>query len=238
MTLAWIEHVIEHNWSRVQQSITEGEQEITSRAPMVTLDSLLDNVGRADEYGEQRRRDEPESAQQILPPAKATTRQEASITNVTQATAAMAVAAINGAATATTDMLMWFLTGTGRPGSTDIEERGQPTEPSVRTVRVGNLSAALIEEAGTSGETLAITHDRELIGIMVPVTTGLIEYLVEQNLTRVLYNISWGEKEVATEKPFATLDQVTSERTVKAPSSATATEKKKPRRSVPARERR
>ena len=84
-------------------------------------------------------------------------------------------------------------------------------EPSARTVRIGDLSAGLIEEAGRGGQTLAITHDRELIGIVIPVTQELVQFVIEQNISRVLYNISLGEKQIGTDEELATLDQALGE---------------------------
>jgi hypothetical protein len=225
MTLTWIEHVIEHNWSRVQQSITEGETDIAAAAPMVTLDRLLANTGRAGEGGEQRS-DQTPSAGYLSRPADLAARRQPSVGNVTQAAAAAAVSAISGAATATADALKWLWPAAGRPAPADTGEEGKPARPSVRTVRVGDLSATLIEEAGAQRESLALTHDRELIGIMVPVTPRLVEYLVEQNITRVLYNIELGEKEVAAEIPFTTPTDVAAKRTVHVGSPAVSAERK------------
>ena len=79
---------------------------------------------------------------------------------------------------------------------------------SALTVRIGDLTANLIEEAGASGRTLAITHDRELIAIVIPVTRDLVEFLLEQNMSRVLYNVGLAEKEMRTASPMTSLDQV------------------------------
>lgn len=78
----------------------------------------------------------------------------------------------------------------------------------VRTVRVGDLSGREIELAGEMGQTLALTNDRVLIGIVVPVTPGLVEFLVEENITRVMYNITCGEQEIASQDSLTTLEQV------------------------------
>jgi hypothetical protein len=88
------------------------------------------------------------------------------------------------------------------PGSAE-----ELAEPSVHTVRIGELSAERIEQAGAAGQTLALTHDRELVGIVIPVTQGLVEFLIEQNMSRVLYNIGLGEKQLTTPDKMTTLDQ-------------------------------
>ena len=56
------------------------------------------------------------------------------------------------------------------------------------------------------GQTLALTHDRELIGIVIPVTQNLVHFLIEQNISRVLYNIDVGEKELTLPGALTTLD--------------------------------
>lgn len=75
---------------------------------------------------------------------------------------------------------------------------GAPARPPVRTVRIGDLTARVIGEAGVAGQTLAITHDRQLTGIIVPVTRDLVEFLLEENMSRVLYSIAEAEKQVRT----------------------------------------
>jgi len=93
------------------------------------------------------------------------------------------------------------------PGALD----GSPAQSSARTVRIGDLTATLIEKAGTAGHSLAVTHDRELIAIVIPVTRNLVEFLLEQNMSRLLYNVGLGEKEIAAERPLTTLESLTSE---------------------------
>jgi hypothetical protein len=61
-------------------------------------------------------------------------------------------------------------------------------------MRIGDLSAAEIEKAGVNGQALAVTHDRTLIGILIPVTQGLVQFLIERNISSVLENIRHGEE--------------------------------------------
>lgn len=84
---------------------------------------------------------------------------------------------------------------------------GREPEPPVLTVRIGDLTAALIEKAGAAGQTLAVTHDRELTGIVIPVTRDLVQFLLEQNMSRVLYNIGLAEKQIRTADAFVSLDR-------------------------------
>jgi antitoxin (DNA-binding transcriptional repressor) of toxin-antitoxin stability system len=82
------------------------------------------------------------------------------------------------------------------PGSGDPQE-GAWAEPSVvRPMRIGDLSAAQIEKAGVSGQTLAVTHDGDLIGILIPVTQGLVQFLIERNISTVLDDIRRGEERI------------------------------------------
>ena len=81
-------------------------------------------------------------------------------------------------------------------GSAGDQESGQAEPSVVRPIRIGDLSAAQIEKAGVNGQTLAITHDRRLIGILIPVTQGLVQFLIERNISRVLHNIRHGEEQL------------------------------------------
>jgi antitoxin (DNA-binding transcriptional repressor) of toxin-antitoxin stability system len=180
VTQAWVEHLIEYNWSRVRQSVVEGEQEMAAGTPMTTLDGLLADAGGQKPAGTDAAPGQHPDPQAML------------------AAAAVTALALGG-----------------YPGELPEKDAAGPqarVSPTVRTVRVGDLSAKLIEEAGAEGQTLALTNDRVLVGIVVPVTRGLVEFLVEQNMSRVLYNIALGEKEMSEGgEPLTTLDQVTRE---------------------------
>jgi antitoxin (DNA-binding transcriptional repressor) of toxin-antitoxin stability system len=183
VTQAWVEHLIDRNWSHVRQSIAEGEEAMASGTPMLTVDDV---AAQADAYGygEVRRPGTPERLAVPL------------------------VAAMVGGSVMqppetreTVERLQALLNPLD-------QAEGSPSEPSVQTVRIGDLSAARIERAGAEGQTLALTHDRELVGIVIPVTRGLVEFLIEQNMSRVLYNIGLGEKQLMTPDKMTTLDQV------------------------------
>jgi len=181
---AWIEHLIDYNWSHVRQSIGEGEQAIASQAPMAALDDVLT---RADPAGGDQSQGRSMPQRLAIPLVAAVAGQ-----TVTQAPQSRAI--IERLQAALT------LPATGQEAS--------QTRPSVQTVRIGNLTAALIEQAGEAGQTLALTHDRELIGILIPVTPGLVQFLIEQNLSRVLYNIGLGEKQLSAADDLTMLDHV------------------------------
>lgn len=90
-------------------------------------------------------------------------------------------------------------------------ETGQATAPAERsslTVRIGDLTAKLIEKAGASGQTLALTHDRELVAIVIPVTRDLVEFLLEQNMSRLQYVLSLAAKETRTAGALTPLEQL------------------------------
>lgn len=166
VTSHWVEHVIEHNWSRVVQSIGEGERAMAEGNPMVTLDALLAHPSGGEE-----------------PPAG-----EASAPDV----AARA--------------LRRFVASVGVVESEDSDL------PPVRGVRVGDLSARAIERAGDEAEILALTHDGALLGIVVPVTQRLVNFLVGKNISRVIYNVHLGEKETASGEPLSPIEEVLAER--------------------------
>jgi hypothetical protein len=41
MVQAWVEHMIDHNWSRVMQSVAAAEEDLNREADVVTLDDVL-----------------------------------------------------------------------------------------------------------------------------------------------------------------------------------------------------
>lgn len=179
---AWVEHLIDYNWSHVRQSIAEGEHVVASGGSMATLDDV---IAKADAAGD----DEGQSPR------------------TPESLAAPLVAAVVGGTVAQTpqsEETLKRLQSVLNPTRSTAE----PAEPWVRTVRIGDLSASVIERAGEGGQTLAITHDRELIGIVIPVTQGLVQFLIEQNMSRVLYNIGMGEKELSAADKLTTLDQL------------------------------
>lgn len=67
-----------------------------------------------------------------------------------------------------------------------------------KTVRIGELSGPVIREAARTGQTLAVTDRRELVGIIVPVDERLVAHIVEENLSRIHRNVLEGERELRT----------------------------------------
>ncbi len=84
-------------------------------------------------------------------------------------------------------------------------ENGPAGHPAQRVVRIGDLTAEMIEKAGQDRRTLAITHDRELIGIIIPVTQSLVQFLIDQSISRVVHNIGLAEKELGTHEKMTAL---------------------------------
>jgi hypothetical protein len=93
------------------------------------------------------------------------------------------------------------------PDGPEDTMEGPSAVQAIRTVRIGDLSAALIREAGVNKEALAVTHDRELIGILVPVTQDLVQFLIEQNMSRVLSNIDRSEEQLDAGTKMTTLEE-------------------------------
>jgi hypothetical protein len=178
---AWIEHIIEQNWSHVRQGIDAGEKQAASAAPMATLDNLADEEGAADNAGGRFKGLLAQRAASLIATVVTGAVEQAP---ASKRTVGRLQGVLNPARAAKSDE-----TGPGRDA--------EPDEEAVRMVRIGDLSAKLIERAGEAGQTLAITHDRELIGMIVPVTQGLVQFLIEQNISRVLESIALGEKELS-----------------------------------------
>lgn len=95
----------------------------------------------------------------------------------------------------TQELLQKIHEGFHPPGSGRTEPR-EPAEPSVCTVRIGDLSGHRIEQAGEAGQSLAVTDDRELVAIIIPVTKGLVQFLLDQTMARVLDSIYHGEQQL------------------------------------------
>jgi hypothetical protein len=180
---AWVEQLIDYNWSQVRQSIAEGETTLKEGQPLTRLEDAIAVTG------------EPAPGKDSPP-------------TVPEKLAVPLVAALTGETLAQTpggkEAIQQLRSALAPPQAGNGEKDRQP---SVRTVRIGDLSAGLIEKAGEDGQTLAITHDRELIGIVIPVTRGLVEFLIEQNVSRVLYNIIHGEAQLRAAGELTTLDE-------------------------------
>ena len=48
VTRAWVEHLIDYNWSHVRQSIDEGERAMAAGEPMATIDDVMALPGPGD----------------------------------------------------------------------------------------------------------------------------------------------------------------------------------------------
>jgi antitoxin (DNA-binding transcriptional repressor) of toxin-antitoxin stability system len=169
---AWLEHLIDYNWSRVQQSVAEGEQAMASRKPMRVLDEV---TGGGQPAG---------------------LRLHATV-----------VGGVVAQPPESEEILRQIHEGFHPPGAA-TGQNPDPAQPSVHTVRMGDLSGHLIEQAGAAGQTLAVTHEGELVVIVVPVTKGLVQFLIEQNMSRVLENIEHGENQLgAAAGRMTTLDE-------------------------------
>jgi hypothetical protein len=178
---AWVEHLIDYNWSQLRHDIDTGERAMRDPMPLVTLDSAVAEADATD--------DERQAAR------------------VPQLAGTIAAAVVSGAVEQDPggrDVIRRLSAALAAPGE---QQSGGDHEPSVRTVRMGDLSAGLIGKAGEAGQVLALTHDRELIGIVIPVTQDLVQFLIEQNMTRVLHSVRVGEKQFRAPGMLTTLDQ-------------------------------
>jgi len=194
---AWVEHLIECNWSHVQQSIAEGEQAIASDdSRLITPDEV---VGRSDVAGSEfSRRGSGHGS-------------HGSHGSHGGGNAIPLLASLAGGVVSQPPQGRRFieeLHAAFNPASSRQAGSGpaDPDEPAVRAVRIGDITADLIERVGRAGQTLAITHDRELIGMVIPVTQDLVQFLIEQNISRVLYNIGLSESRMAAGEELAALD--------------------------------
>ncbi|HEY5852529.1 MAG TPA: hypothetical protein VIW24_00380 [Aldersonia sp.] len=173
---AWLEHVVEMNFSRLQQNIARGEAEIAAGRTGATLAEAL-----------------VEGGDTVAEPAVAGSGHgPLAVPGVDKLIATMA---------SVREALL--------PTRESAAGRGAGALTS-RTVRLGDLSHSVIEEAGKAGQMLAVTNDHVLVGIIAPVTEELVAHLVEQRLSAVMYNVGRGERDVAHGRTYS-LDDVLAE---------------------------
>jgi len=183
---AWVEHLICYNWSHVRQSIAEGENALAGGTPITALPDVIAEAGAVGPGAGPVGPYTP--AEPAIPLAAALIDQTVVQTPRSKETLARLQAALN-------------------PPDAVGRENGLAEHPVERVVRIGDLSADMIEKAGRNGQTLAVTHDRELIGIIIPVTQSLVQFLIEQSLNRVMHSIDIAEKQLGTPDEMITLDQ-------------------------------
>ena len=82
-----------------------------------------------------------------------------------------------------------------------------PAKLETKTVRIGELSGPVIREAARTGQTLAVTDRRELVGVIIPVDERLVAHIVEENLSRIYRNVLEGERELRA-GPTRTLEDL------------------------------
>jgi hypothetical protein len=175
---AWVEHIVSRNWSHVRQSIDEAEGVLADGKPMTALPGAS-GAAQAAGHGAPPRPAIPLVADLVGETVVQTPRSKETLERLQAAL---------------------------YPRDTGDQDSGPAGHSVERIVRIGDLSADMIERAGRDGQTLAITHDRELIGIIIPVTQRLVQLLIEQSLSRVVHNIGLAEKELGTEGTMTTLD--------------------------------
>ena len=136
VTQAWVEHLIDYNWSHVRQSIAEGERAMAAGTPMPTIDDVA-----------------PGGCPRLRRAAGACTPEQLAVPLV--------AAVIGGTVmqppetTETLERLQALLNPRAQPE--------EPAEPSVLTMRIGELSAERIERAG-DGRADSGAHPRPRAG--------------------------------------------------------------------------
>ena len=168
MMQAWVEHLVEHNWSRIYENTRAAEASLGAASSSITgLDGALwrCSIGEAECTGCKVCR----SSDATSPSARRN--------------------------------VMEMLRRLFAP----VDDADEVHFAATETVRVGALSARKIEQASAEQKLLVLTNDGMLIGLLVPVSQNVVRFLVAQNLSRIIYNIQRGEREVAEEARFASL---------------------------------
>jgi hypothetical protein len=178
----WIQHVLAQNQTRVEQSLAEGEQvarssTLTSLAAMVSRGDFDQSPGSLDDATGPATADVPADPHPGLPRLPLVGGDF------------LSAATLDAFVERVRSLLPARLAPAAAPPAAN------PPAGRSRRIRLGDLTGRLIEEAGASGDTLVLTNDRMLTGVLLPVTPGLVEQLIEQNLSRVYYNIDRGEQQ-------------------------------------------
>lgn len=182
VTRAWVEGLVEANFSRIEQNVLAGERELGS--------------GRATSLDDVLRADVPAGPQSV---ASSSSNDPLGALTALPGVSSVAGMAVRGLSSVRSAMGLF----------PDSEHDGPPP---MEAVRIGDLSGSRIELAGQAGQTLALTNGRVLVGVLVPVTQQLVEHLVDQNLSRIMYNIAQGELEATSGESMVTLDDVLTEK--------------------------
>jgi hypothetical protein len=172
---AWVEHLVDRNWSQVTREIAEGEAELAAQGPLSTLEdagSGVDGPGTAD--GDEYR----------------------SVTRTQHATDDLAEEV--GPPTAAMLRRLGAQLGAASPDAPHVTRSS--------TIRVGDLSARRIDAAGVAGELLVLTNNGLQVGIVVPVSQRFVEFLVTQNLSRIMYDAQRTELQAQQREQFDPLD--------------------------------
>lgn len=87
-----------------------------------------------------------------------------------------------------------------------VSNEAEATTFTTRQIRVGSLSGKEITAAAAERQILAVTNDRILVGVVLPVSDQVVAHLVDENLSRIYQSIDRGEAEIQR-GGFVTLDQ-------------------------------
>ena len=170
---AWVEHLIDQNWSRIKNSVREGEAEIAVSSDIATLDEVLADADGSAKPPEDRAAASPLGAlwETVGAPARE---------------------------------MIQRLGFAGR----SLDESPYVTTTSVR---IRDISARRINQAGENRELLVLSHDGALIGVVVPLTNSLIDHWIRANRNRVDLNALRAEGEVAAGAAYVTVDEAVQE---------------------------
>ncbi|MCM3883331.1 hypothetical protein [Frankia sp. R82] len=83
-----------------------------------------------------------------------------------------------------------------------------PWRSPLRKVAIRKLGMEVIAEAAARGEALGVTNSGTLCAVLLPISPRWVESLVEQNLSRLLYNIGLAERERARGEQLVNLDHL------------------------------
>lgn len=76
----------------------------------------------------------------------------------------------------------------------------------MRRVGIRSLNGKLFQEAAAAGEMIGVTNDRHLAAVLLPITPGWVDQVVQDHFSRLFRSIESGERQLAEGKPLPTLD--------------------------------
>lgn len=203
MARVWIEHLIDHNWARVLHSVDLIERTAADENDVIVLDDLLneldsDSAEQTSHALSTPSKDPEDSSRGRLHTESARSAAADALGYLGSGASRGATDALAQLSPAAAEMVRRFAAVLGL----EREDADGRIVASSATIRIRDLNARRIEEAEERRELLILTRETRPIGFVVPASRELVEFLLYQNLSRVVYNVERLEKTGARGVPI------------------------------------